>query len=106
MPTTRPRLVILSAALAFALGCATSSVIQVDQETYMVSSTGTSPLFRATVKSTERVYQEAREFCEAKGKTVETVSLDTVEQKIGQPGHAELRFRCVEKKAESEDQDG
>lgn len=84
------------------LACATSDVIQVDQDTYLVSSIGTSPLYRATVKSTERVYQVARDFCAKKGKIVETESLETVDQRIGRPGSAELRFRCVEEGAESE----
>lgn len=83
------------------LGCATSQVIEVDQDTYLVSSTGTSPLYRATVKSTERVYQVAKDFCAKRGKIVETESLDTVEQRIGRPGSAELRFRCVEESSES-----
>ena len=69
-----------------------------NQDTYLVSATGTSPLFTGTDDAIKKTYREASEFCGEKGASVETVSLDTVAQAIGRPGRATLNFECVDKK--------
>lgn len=76
--------------------CSSSGVLQVNPGEYMVSTTGTSPAFTGTEDAIRKAYKEATTFCSEKEGDVVTISLDKVEQRIGRPGRATLKFRCSE----------
>ena len=84
-------------------GCTGTGITQVNGDTYMVTSTGTSPLFTgtspistATDDAIKESYREATEFCKEHGASVESVSLKTAAQAFGRPGRATLHFQCID----------
>ena len=84
--------------------CTGTGIIQVNEDTYMVSSTGTSPLLSGTSPTStgtddaiKKSYREATEFCQESGAGVESVSLETVAQAFGRPGRATLHFQCIDR---------
>src|ERR1700693_5626431 len=77
--------------------CAGSGVMTVDRDTYMVVKRTTQVGFGPPVAATAYVYDHASEFCERRGRTVETVTLDQVDSAIDRPSSASLTFRCVTK---------
>lgn len=90
------RAATLAAAFALAAGgCAGSGVLQAGPGEYIVSETGTSPAFRGTQNAIRKVHKQAAAFCAQSGQIVDTIELDTTEQRLGKPGGATLRFRCV-----------
>ncbi len=75
--------------------CASSGVIQVDPDTYLVAKRSPQLGFGAPVGATADVYKEANAFCARQGKSVETVNLDQENSAFGRPASASLKFRCV-----------
>ncbi len=87
-------------------GCTGTGIVQVNEDTYMVSSTGTSPLLTgtsplstATDDAIKESYREATEFCKEHGGSVESVSLETAAQAYGRPGRATLHFQCIDRES-------
>ncbi len=87
-------------------GCRGTGIVQVNEDTYMVSSTGTSPLLSgtsplstATDDAIKESYREATEFCKEHGGSVESVSLETAAQAYGRPGRATLHFQCIDRES-------
>lgn len=87
---------VLAVGVTLLFGCTTTSdVVQTDLGQFMISATGTSPSFTGTQDAISLAYQDASKHCASKGKSVETISLDKVEQALGKPGRATLQFKCV-----------
>lgn len=83
-------------ALTAVAGCSSTKVLETSPGEYLVSATGTSPAFTGTENAIQKAHVKAEEHCTAEGLVVETINLDIVEQALGRPGRATLRFRCVE----------
>ena len=75
--------------------CSSSGVVQTGPESYLVTTTGTSPAFTGTQDAIAKAYKEAGAFCTQRGLVVDTISLDKQEQALGRPGRAILNFQCV-----------
>jgi hypothetical protein len=88
------RRTITATFLALA-GCASSGVMTVDQDTYMIVKRTAQVGFGPPVAATAYVYREANAFCASKSKKVETINLDQVDSALGRPSSASLKFRCV-----------
>lgn len=81
--------------LAALSACASSGILTVDQDTYMIAKRSAQVGFGPPVAATAYVYREANAYCANKGKTVQTVNLDQVDSGFGRPASASLKFRCV-----------
>lgn len=76
-------------------GCASTGVIPVDGDSYMIGKKDGSPGLGVSLSNKAAVYKEANEFCQAKGKVVKTLQESTMPARPGQLGSTELQFRCV-----------
>jgi hypothetical protein len=86
---------ILAAGFLTLAACASSGVMTVDQDTYMIVKRTAQVGFGPPVAATAYVYREANTFCANKNKKLETINLDQVDSAIGRPSSASLKFRCV-----------
>jgi hypothetical protein len=86
---------ICLAALIAIASCASSGVMTVDKDTYMISKRSAQMGFGPPVAATAYVYKEANAYCANLKKKVETLRLDQVDSAFGRPAAASLRFRCV-----------
>jgi hypothetical protein len=84
---------VLSAALL--TGCASTGVIPIDQDTYMIGKKDGSPGLGVSLSNKAEVYTEANTFCRAKGREVQTLNVITTPAAIGKLGSTELQFKCV-----------
>lgn len=84
-------LVILAAA-----GCASTGIVPMDADTFMVSKRAAQVGFGPPVAAKADVYKQANEFCATKGKKVETIDFQGTDSGFGRPASASLQFRCVE----------
>lgn len=88
---------ILSMLLATLAGCASSGVVPVGQDTFMISKQSSTGFHSgASVKAD--IYREGSAYCESKGKEFQPVSDRWLD---GIPGmafaNAEVQFRCLNK---------
>jgi putative hemolysin len=85
----------LLAMLLLLAACASSGVLTVDRDTYMISKRSAQVGFGPPVAATAYVYRQANAYCSKKGGNVETLNLDQVDSGFGRPSSASLKFRCV-----------
>ncbi len=76
-------------------GCASTGVIPMDKDTYVVSKRSWQIGCGQPVGAKAVVYREANEFCSKQNKKVETVALEMLNSLPARPGSASLQFRCV-----------
>jgi len=86
----------LSILVLVLAGCASTGVVPMDKDTYLVSEKWPQVGFGPPVGLKAEVYQQANEFCATKGKKVETVSFESVNSGLARSGSASLQFRCVD----------
>lgn len=88
---------VLSLALAATLaGCASTGVIPVDQDSYMIGKKDGTPGLGVSLSNKAEVYREANEFCRLRGLEVKTLQVTTTPARPAQLGSTELHFKCVE----------
>jgi len=87
------RVVILSVLLVS--GCASTGIVPMDRDTYMVSKRAAQAGFGPPVAAKADIYRQANEFCAAKGQKVETINYEGTDSGFGRPASASLQFRCV-----------
>jgi hypothetical protein len=87
--------IVAIAPLLILTACASSGVMTVDQDTYLIVKRTAQVGFGPPVVATAYVYREANDYCANKAKKVETVTLDQVDSAFGRPSSASLKFRCV-----------
>lgn len=88
----------LIAALAASTiaGCASTGVIPVDQDSYMIGKKDGTPGLGVSLSNKAAVYKEANEFCRAEGLEVLTLTVTTTPSMPAQLGSTELHFKCVQ----------
>lgn len=87
-----------TAAMAIALSaCATTGVIPMDKDTYILGKRSAQLGFGPPVGAKAEVYEEANAFCAKQSRSVETVSFESVDSGFARPGSVSLQFRCVTK---------
>jgi len=86
--------VAIVAALSIA-GCASTGVVPVDQDSFMIGKKDGTPGLGVSLKNKAEVYKEANEFCQAKGLEVKTLQVTTTPARPAQLGSTELHFKCV-----------
>lgn len=80
---------------ALLAGCASTGVIPIDQDAYMIGKKDASPGAGVSLSNKAAVYKEANEFCKSKGQEVKTLQVTTIPSMPAQLGSTELQFRCV-----------
>lgn len=75
-------------------GCASSGVVSVGPDTYMLAK---SVPAASGGEITASLYREANAYCAEKGKQVVQVDSKSRDAGVGRLGNAEIKFRCVEK---------
>lgn len=87
---------ITVAALALALlGCQSTGVVPIGQGSYLIAKKDGTPGLGVSFATKAAVYQEANDFCKAKGQTVKTDRIETTPAQVGRLGGTELQFSCV-----------
>jgi homoaconitase/3-isopropylmalate dehydratase large subunit len=77
--------------------CASSGILTVDRDTYMVAKRSAQVGFGPAVAAAAYVYDQANSFCAKKYASVETIKLDQVDSGFARPASASLTFRCAPK---------
>jgi len=88
-------LVAISIATLCLVGCASTGVIPMDQDSYMIGKKDGTPGLGVSLSNKAEVYREANEFCRAKALEVMTLEVITTPARPAQLGSTELRFKCV-----------
>ena len=88
-------LVITSIAASALAGCASTGVIPMDQDSYMIGKKDGAPGLGVSLSNKAEVYREANDFCRAKGLEVMTLEVTTTPARPAQLGSTELHFKCV-----------
>ena len=88
--------IILIAGFSFMFcGCASTGVVQVDKDTYMLGTRSPQCGFGPPIRLTGDVYREASAFCAKQNKKVQTIKLETTDSGWARSGSVSLHFRCV-----------
>lgn len=89
------RFIVVITLLALG-GCSTTGVIPMDQDSYLIGKTGGGmPGFGNSPSNKAEIYQQANDFCKAKGLEVKTIKLMETPAAIAKLRTIELQFRCV-----------
>ena len=91
----RTSLVIIVLSFLSLISCASTGVIPMDNDTYMVSKRSAQAGFGPPIRAKADVYREANAFCSKHNKKVETIKLDLTNSGFARPASASLEFRCV-----------
>ena len=86
------KLIYLFVMVMLLSGCASTGVIPMDKDTYMIAK---SSGYSQPVGAKAAVYREANKFCAKQNKKVETVECNMQNCGFGRPGSVSLQFRCV-----------
>jgi hypothetical protein len=86
---------LLAILVLVLIGCASTGVVPMDKDTYMISKRSAQVGFGPADGVKADVYCEANEFCAKQDKKVETVTLNTTDSGFARPGSVSLQFRCV-----------
>jgi hypothetical protein len=78
------------------VGCASTGVIPMDQDSYMIGKKDGSPGLGVSLSNKAEVYAEANKFCRSNGLEVQTLNVVTTPAAIGRLGSTELQFKCVQ----------
>lgn len=83
-------------------GCASTGVIPLGQDSYLIGKKDGSPGVGVSFAVKAEVYQEANEFCSKKNLEVKTLEVNTIAAAPGRLGSTELRFKCIKSGSTSE----
>jgi hypothetical protein len=86
-------LITLSGAIL--CGCASTGVIPMDRDSYMIGKKDGSPGLGVSLSNKAEVYREANDYCRTKGREVHTLNVSVIAAAPGRLGSTELHFKCV-----------
>lgn len=91
------KLRMISIAVSFAIaGCASTGVVAVGQDTFMLAKTG-GTIGMSGAEVTADLYREANMFCSEKKKYVSTVNVSALDwQAFVRMASSKLEFKCVD----------
>lgn len=87
---------ILIATLISLIGCASTGVVPIGPDTYMVSRQGSGG-WSSVGKLKAEAFQEASAYCVSLGKQAQVVSTNDKPAGIGRLPEAEIQFMCLDK---------
>lgn len=88
--------VILFLLAAIVVGCASTGVVPVGDNVYMISKQSAAGIFGTPAGVEADIYQEANAFCEARHQVLQTVDVQTQNAvPFVHEGSATLHFRCM-----------
>lgn len=87
-------LLLVVMTLAF-VGCSSTGVIPMDQDTYLIGKKDGMPGLGESLSIKADVYREANTFCRAKGLEVMTLRVNVQPAMPARLGSTELHFKCV-----------
>lgn len=90
-----PRNIAVSLACIGLFGCASTGIVPMDKDTYLISKKSPQVGFGPPVGIKGEVYTEANAFCSKDGKAVETIKLDQTNAGFGRAAAVSLQFKCV-----------
>lgn len=79
----------------FLVGCQSTGVIPLDQDSYMIAKKDGTPGLGVSFTNKAAVYKEANYFCRTKGLEVKTLRVEMTPARPAQLGGTELQFKCV-----------
>jgi hypothetical protein len=80
---------------SFLAGCASTGVIPVDRDSYMIGKKDGTPGLGVSLSNKAEVYREANAFCKQRGLEVQTLNLSVTPAAPARLGSTELHFKCV-----------
>ena len=89
------RLLLAGFSIVATVGCAgVTDVVSTGPDSYMVASHGTMGWSSGPAQKA-KAFQQADEFCKAKGKVVQTLGTSEHPSGFGQIASGEVEFKCV-----------
>lgn len=85
---------ILAATVTMLAGCASTGVVPVGVDVYMIGKQGGSFLTASTSLKAE-AFQEANNYCAEQNKTMQVVSSKEIPAGLAQFPQAEVQFKCA-----------
>lgn len=79
------------------IGCASTGVIPLGQNTYMIGQKDGTPGLGVSFTVKAEIYKEAVTFCAQQNKDVKTLEVITIPSAPARLGSTEIRFTCIEK---------
>lgn len=89
------KMVSIGFIFSILVGCASTGVIPMDQDSYMIGKKDGSPGLGVSLSNKAEVYAEANSFCRSKALEVLTLNVVTTPAALAQLGSTELHFKCV-----------
>ena len=83
--------------LLMVVGCSSTGVIPMDKDSFLIGKKDGTPGLGVSLSNKAAVYNEANDFCSAKGLEVETLNITTIPARPAQLGSTELQFKCITK---------
>lgn len=77
------------------IGCTSTGVIPMDQDSYYIGKKDHSPGLGVSLSNKAEVYEEANAFCRAKGLEVKVLNEIVTPSAPARFGSTELYFKCV-----------
>lgn len=81
--------------LAFLASCASSGVVPLDNDRFMISKNTAKFGGGISASAASEVNKEASDFCAREGKKVQAVDLQLTPGRAGSLGNVTLQFRCI-----------
>jgi hypothetical protein len=78
------------------VGCSSTGVVPMSQDSYFIGKKDGSPGIGISLSNKAEVYQEANEFCGAKGLEVFVLKENVIPAAPARLGSTELTFKCVQ----------
>ncbi|MEH6735648.1 MAG: SHOCT domain-containing protein [Shewanella sp.] len=91
--TKKLNIIILTSVMV--AGCSSTGVIPMSQDSYFIGKKDGSPGIGISLTNKAEVYQEANEFCTAKGLEVFVLRENVIPAVPARLGSTELTFKCV-----------
>lgn len=93
--------IVISCVIFLCVSCSSTGVIPMDRDSFFIGKKDGSPGLGVSLSNKAEVYQEANDFCIAKGKNVLILSESITPAIPARLGSTEIQFRCVEKSLEA-----
>lgn len=88
---------IIMAGIVVLSGCASSGVVPIGQDTYMITKQSAGGMFVSPGSIKVEIFREAQSFCQSEGKIFQVVGTNELASFPGRLPSAEVQFMCLNK---------
>jgi hypothetical protein len=88
---------VLSICVFFIVGCASTGVVKVGEDTFMIGKKDGTPGLGVSLSNKAEVYKEANDFCQRDNLEFQVIRELVTPARPAQLGSTEIQFKCVKK---------